>query len=191
MDKTFYYDEIEKKIYNYKNSSYKLKKDKLRLQEVLAKLKELRKNVSKGVNEEILSLNSEHSFLKQEISALKKTVQSEYDSAEKMIFDGISNNYSDVFDVQLSKLYGYKMEVVVKNMGDDFDERTCLADFMIITKDKKQHAKVIRMLDFGLVETDANYVVKKAKVEMCVYSKKLMAGSVIPFDYEMLYKGLK
>ena len=108
-----------------------------------------------------------------------------------MIFDGISNSYSDVFDVQLSKLYGYKIEVVIKNIGDDFDERTCLADFMIITKDKKQHAKVIRMLDFGLVETDANFVIKKAKVEMCVYSKKHTAGSVVPYDYELLNKGLK
>ena len=188
MHSTFYYEEIEKKIQNYKTSSYKLKECKSKLASITERLKDLRKNRESGINEEMILLNGEHSLLKQEISNLKKFSQKEYAEAEKMIFDGIYKHYSDVFDVQLSRLYGCKMKVITKSIGDNFDEKTCLSDFMLITKDKKQHGKIIRMLDFGLVETDDNYVVKKAKVEMCVYSKKHPAGSLIPFDFELLYK---
>ena len=78
-----------------------------------------------------------------------------------MIFDGISSSYSEIYERQLSHLYGSHVEVIVKKLGDEFDEETCYADGMIVTHDKLQHGKILKMLTFGIRDTDNNYMEKK------------------------------
>ena len=71
-------------------------------------------------------------------------------------------------------------------MGDVFDDETCFANTIIITKNRAQHRKIIRMLEFGIRDTQNNVMERKVKVEVCAYSKKYRAGEVLPFDYEIL-----
>jgi hypothetical protein len=74
------------------------------------------------------------------------------------------------------------MNIIVKKMGEDFDNETCIADIVVATKDKKQHLKVIKTLRFGIRDVDNNRVKTKARVEVCVYNKKIPAGTIIPYD---------
>lgn len=177
------FDHIESKIKNYKRFSIELESKKARLQEVFALLKSARKDVTvKNVKGEILTLNYERQQLKEEISELKKRINKEYSEAETLILQGIENDYSEVYEKQLSRLYGVKMNIIVKKIGEDFDNETCIAETVIATKDKKQHLKVIKTLRFGIRDVDNNRVKTKARVEVCVYSKKTPPGTVIPYD---------
>ena len=153
------------------------------LQEVFDLLKTARKDVTvKDVKGEILSLNIERQALKESISDIKKKITKEYNEAETLILQGIENDYSEVYEKQLSRLYGVKMNIIVKKIGEDFDNETCIAETVISTKDKKQHLKVIRTIHFGIRDVDNNRVKTKARVEVCVYSKKTPPGTVIPYD---------
>ena len=158
------------------------------LQENQEKLKTVRKNTVKerGKNEELTALNEERNKLKTLISETKKVVKENYNLAEEMIFNGIKTHYSEVYENQLSRLYGYKIDVLVKNMGDVFDEETCFASAVIITRNKTQHRKIIRMIEFGIRDTHNNVMERKVKVEVCAYSKKHKAGEVVPFNYELI-----
>lgn len=177
------FDLIESKIKNYKKFSNELEIKKARLQEVLALLKNIRKDVTvKNVKGEILTLNMERQVLKESISELKKKINKEYKEAETLILDGIESDYSEVYEKQLSRLYGVRMNIIVKKIGEDFDNETCLAETVISTKDKKQHLKIIRTIHFGIRDVDNNRVKSKARVEVCVYNKKLAPGTVIPYD---------
>ncbi|MBO5926879.1 MAG: hypothetical protein J6Q38_04930 [Clostridia bacterium] len=181
------YEVIESKIKKYKKQSSELETCKNRLQEVFNLLKEARKDLSvKGVKGEILTLNLERQALKERISELKKLINKDYLDAETLILYGIENNYSEVYEKQLSRLYGVKMDIIVKKIGDDFDEETCVAETIIATKDKKQHLKVIKTLTFGIRDSEKNRVQKKARVEVCYYTKKEMPGTIIPYDSLLL-----
>ena len=183
------YDVVEDKIRLYKAQTYKLNKDKERLDEVCKLLKEARKDLSdKGIKENILALNGERTALKNEISALKKSCNKLYEEAEKMILDGLNEKYSEVYEKQLSRLYGNKIEIIVKNLGDDFDYETCFAEFVITTKNKKLNLKVLKTKSFGIKYVEHNLVTKKAVVEVCVYDKKSPVGTLLPFDFDMLGK---
>lgn len=174
---------IESKIKNYKKFSNELETKKERLQEVFDLLKVARKDVTvKDVKGEILSLNIERQALKESISDIKKKINREYKEAEDLILAGIENDYSEVYEKQLSRLYGVKMNIIVKKIGEDFDNETCIAETVISTKDKKQHLKVIRTIHFGIRDVDNNRVKTKARVEVCVYSKKTPPGTIIPYD---------
>ena len=179
---------IEGKIKVYKELSVKIYKMQNALAENQEKLKTVRKNTvsTRGKNEELATLNEERNNLKSAISEAKKISKEAYTTAEEMIFSGIKNNYSEVYENLLSRLYGYKIDVLVKSMGDLFDEETCFANSIIITKNRSQHRKIIRMLEFGIRDTQNNVMERKVKVEVCAYSKKYRAGEVLPFDYEIL-----
>ena len=182
-----HFDEIESRIKNYKKLSQELEVKKERLQEVFSLLKEARKDMGlKSVREQIVILNTERQVLKEEISNLKKQVIRDYNEAEKLILSGIESNYSEVYEKQLSRLYGVKMNIIFKKMGDDFDEETCIAETVIATKDKKQHLKVIKTLSFGVIEVENNRVNKKARVEVCFYSKKIVPGTIVPYETVLL-----
>ena len=181
------FDLIENKIKNYKKLSSELESKKARLQEVFSLLKDARKDVSlKSVKEQISILNSERQTLKEEISNLKKQVSKEYKEAESLILKGIESDYSEVYEKQLSRLYGVKMNIIVKKMGEDFDNETCLAETIIATKDKKQHLKIIKTLSFGIRDVENNRVKQKARVEVCMYTKKATPGTIIPYDSVLL-----
>lgn len=186
------FDIIQEKLKKYKELNEVLRQKKLELSSNRQDVKERRKNYTyydkESHDKEISSLNKEREDLKNEISEIKKEIKQTYRETEKMIFDGISENYSEIYERQLSRLYGFHTEIIVKNIGDDFDEETCIADGMIITHDKYQHGKILKMYSFGIRDTDNNYMEKKARVEFCVYSKLHKAGEVVPYDPEMLNK---
>lgn len=186
------FDIIQEKIKKHKSLNEALRQKKLELDSALEDAKEKRKNFTfydkADYDREISALNNEREKLKKEISNIKKEIKKVYQEAEKMIFDGISSSYSEIYERQLSRLYGSHVEVIVKKLGDEFDEETCYADGMIVTHDKLQHGKILKMLTFGIKDTDNNYMEKKAHVEFCVYSKAHKVGEIIPYDPEILAK---
>lgn len=180
------FEKIEELIKRYKVSETGLVRSKLRLQEVDESLKENRKNLEeRGVNENLVALNKERTELKKKISAYKREVNITYNECEKLIFKGIEENYTEIYDNFLSRLYGIKTEIIYKRLGDDFDEDTCVADSVIVTKNKSQHGKIIRTLKFGLKNTEQNMVYEKALVEVCAFVRKQKAGTTMVFDTEM------
>lgn len=187
IDQTINFDTIEKLIKQYKELNGNLKNLKTQLNNVMLELKELRKDVTvKYLNQEILSKNTLRDSLKLEISAIKKTIKKVFSDCEKLIFDGIKSHYSEVYEKQLSRLYGYKITIINKKIGDDYDENLCTVKNVITTKNKEQHKKVLKTLDFGILENADNYVVKKAVVEISVYSKNHKVGTALPYDIELL-----
>lgn len=180
------FDVIQSKIKLNKDLNELLRKKKYELSINQSDIKEKRKNYSyfdkDKFDEEITLLNKTRDELKEEISSLKKQIKIAYQEAEKMIFDGISENYSEIYERQLSRLYGSHVEIIVKTVGDAFDEETCYADGMIVTHDKLQHGKILKMHSFGIRDTDNNYMEKKARVEFCVYTKAYKAGEMIPYN---------
>ena len=181
------FDVIEQNVKEYKELSFLLSSLQEDLEKTVQCLKVARKNsVSmRGKNDEIFLLNEKRNELKDKISSTKKAVKDVFSKTEQMIFLGIREHYSEVYENQLSRLYGYKVELLVKNPGDYFDEATCTATMVIITKNKAQHKKIVKMIDFGIRDAQTFYTQKKARVDVCVYSKKLKAGEVIPFDREL------
>lgn len=187
IDEKNNFDAIENLIKEYKSASSKLSGLKNQLEEIKGELKELRKDLTvKSLNEEILKKNTLRDRLKEEISEVKRVAKKAYNNCESMIFDGINRRYSEVYDKQLSRLYGKKVEIIVKNVGDDYDEFLCDVKNVIITKNKEQHKKILTMLDFGILDINGNYPIKKALVEICAFTKKIPAGTVHPFDTELL-----
>lgn len=186
------FDVIEEKIRVYKSILRDTESKKERLNEVLSSCADLRKNRNDlnttETSAKITALNGERAALKTEISELKKKAKVVYKETETLIFKGISENYSEIYDNQLSRLYGYKIDVIAKKIGDDFDPYTCMAEKVVVTGDKTQHGKVLRMISFGLHDRDRNRVIKKAVVEVCCYMRKTPAGTVVPYDTEMFGK---
>ena len=178
---------IEQNIKEYKDLSYLLTSLQEDLEENAQSLKTARKNgVSvHGKNDEISYLNEKRSELKEKISTTKKAVKEAFNKTEQLIFAGIRGHYSEVYEKQLCRLYGYKIDVLVKTPGEYFDEATCIASTVIITKNKAQHKKIVKMLDFGIRDAHTFHTERKVSVEVCVYSKKYKAGDVIPFDREL------
>ena len=175
---------IEESIKEYKNLGFALSEYQEKLEEIANSLKQERKNgVSmRGVNPLIASLNEEREELKEKIKNAKKRIKEVFSATEQLIFTSIRGKYSEIYERQLSRLYGYKVDVLVVNPGDFFDEKTSLATSLIVTKNKRQHGKVIKMIDFGIRDAHTFYTERKATVEVCVYSKKHKAGEVIAFD---------
>ena len=182
------YDYIEQQLKQYKDGARKLQISKTRLEEVIAKCALLRKNLNSENKAELKSLNEERARLKVEISNLKKVVKTLFKTVEDLIFLGIETNYTEVYENQLSRLYGFKVDVLIRRIGDDFDLETCNASKIIITKDKSQHGKILKMISFGLKERETNFVSKKALVEVCCFSKKHKAGEAVEFDLTLLGK---
>lgn len=187
IDEKTNFDAIEVLLKQYKTASQKLNSLKTQLEEIKGELKELRKDVTvRRINEKILEKNTIRDGLKVEISEVKKVVKKAYSECETLIFNGINYRYSEVYDKQLSRLYGAKVEIIVKSVGDDYDEKVCDVKNVIITKNKEQHKKILSNVDFGILDVSNNYPIKKALVEICVYSKKIPAGTTLPFDTELL-----
>ena len=184
---SFNFELIEQNIKEYKDLNFLLNSLQEDLEENAESLKIARKNgVSvRGKNDEISLLNEKRGELKEKISSTKKAVKEAYNKTEQLIFSGIRSHYSEVYEKQLCRLYGYKIDVLVKTPGEYFDEATCTASTVIITKNKAQHKKIVKMLDFGIRDAHTFYTEKKVKVDVCVYSKKHKAGDVIPFDREL------
>lgn len=181
------FDVIERLLKEYKNASSKLNALKTQLEEIKGDLKDLRKDLTvKSLNEKILEKNTLRDRLKVEISDTKRVVKKAFSECESLIFAGINRKYSEVYDKQLSRLYGKKVEIIVKNVGDDYDDLLCDVKNVIVTKNKDQHQKILANLDFGILDLSENYPIKKALVEICVYTKKFPAGTVLPFDTELL-----
>ena len=178
---------IEKNIKEYKDLTYLLSSLQQDLDENAQNLKTARKNgVSlRGKNDEITLLNQKREELKDKISLTKKAVKEVFSKTEQLIFTGIRTHYSEVYEKQLSRLYGYKIDLLVKAPGEYFDESTCTASTVIITKNKSQHKKIVKMLDFGIRDAHTYYTERKVAVEVCVYSKKYKAGDLIPFNREL------
>ena len=186
-DRISNFENINGKILQYKSLSKTLKEYKSELDEILLKLKDIRKQTTyKGGNEEILKLNSRRDFLKDEISDKKRLTKNLYNECESLIFEGLKNGYSDVFDSLLSRLYGSKIEIINKEIGEDYDSKDCIAINMIVTKNPKQHAKILKTINYGIKDISNNIIEKKALVEICVYSRKLPLGAQVPFDAELL-----
>ncbi len=180
------FEVIEQSIKEYKDLTYLLSSLQQDLDENAHSLKIARKNgVSlRGKNDEITLLNQNREELKDKISLTKKVVKEVFSKTEQLIFTGIRTHYSEVYENQLSRLYGYKIDVLVKTPGEYFDESTCTASTVIITKNKAQHKKIVKMLDFGIRDAHTFYTERKVSVEVCVYSKKHKAGDLIPFNRE-------
>ena len=111
-----------------------------------------------------------------------------YSEVETLILSSITNENYEVYQNQLSRLYGKKVDILTLNIGDDFDFETCNPVCVIITHDKSQHAKILNMLDFGLKDRELNVVDKKIDVEVCYYSRKIPAGTVLQYDNLMFRK---
>ena len=187
IDVTTNFDVIESLIKEYKTASGNVNLYKTQLEEVKAELKELRKDLTiKSLNENILAKNAIRDRLKDEISEAKRVAKKAYAECEALIFDGVRRKQSEVYDKQLSRLYGKKIAIIVKKVGDNYDENLCDVKNVIITKNKDQNKKILTALDFGILEIADNYPVKKALVEICIFSKKYPAGTVLPFDTELL-----
>ncbi len=186
MDNNF--EIIELNIRNFKNLNKKLEDLKVELERVKENLADVRKNFSKfeksEYNKKVKELNSSFNNLKEQISQVKKQVKEYFTISEKLIFDGINARYTEVYDKLLSRLYGYNVEILVYNIGDDFDAYTCHADLMIVTKNKKQHGKILKVKSFAIKNTYNNVMQKKAHVEICVYSKKHKAGEDLLYNAE-------
>lgn len=182
------FEKIDENIKEYKDLNFLLSDFQSRLEEVsLALKKERKNNVSiRGVNVQIATLNQEREELKEKISLTKKRIKEVFSITEQIIFSGINGKYSEIYERQLSRLYGYKIDVLVKNPGDFYDEQTCIATSLIVTKNKAQHKKIVKMIDFGIRDSHTFYTERKTRVEVCVYSKKHKAGEVIPFDRGLL-----
>ena len=182
------FEKIEENIKEYKNLGFALSEYQEKLEEIANSLKQERKNsVSvRGVNPIIASLNEEREDVKEKIKDAKKRVKELFTITEQLIFSGIRERYSEIYERQLSRLYGYKVDVLVVNPGDYFDEKTSIATTLIVTKNKSQHGKVVKMIDFGVRDAHTFYTERKAMVEVCVYSKKHKAGDVIPFERGIL-----
>ena len=178
------FEVIENHIKEYKDLTYLLSSLQQDLEENAQSLKTARKNTVsvRGKNDEVSYLNQKRVELKEKISETKKAVKDCFSRTEELIFTGIRTHYSEVYEKQLSRLYGYKIDVLVKRPGEYFDEATCTASTVIITKNKAQHRKIVKMLDFGVRDAHTFYTERKVSVEVCVYSKKHKAGDVIPFD---------
>ncbi len=187
IDEKTNFDLIENLIKEYKSASAKLNALKTQLEEIKGDLKEFRKDLTvKSLNEKILEKNTVRDRLKVEISDVKRVAKRAYSECESLIFEGIHRRYSEVYDKQLSRLYGKKVEIIKKGVGEDFDEFLCDVKNVIITKNKDQHRKILAMLDFGILDISENYPIKKALVEICAFNKKIPAGTVLPFDTELL-----
>ncbi len=186
MDNNF--EIIELSVKNYKTLNLKLEDLKLQLEEVKDNLEKVRKNFTKyetsEYNKKIKQLNATFNTLKNEISQVKKDLKVQFTNCETLIFNGINTAYSEVYDKMLSKLYGYSVEISVYNVGDTFNPEKCHADLMIVTKNKKQHGKILKVKSFAIKNTYNNVMQKRANVEVCVYSKKHSAGEVLssPID---------
>ncbi len=187
MDNNF--EIIELNIRNYRHLNASLEELKTNLENVKEKLGDVRKNFSKfergDYNKKIQQLNGEYNLLKKEISEAKKRVKEYFTIAQDLIFEGINAHYTDVYDKMLSRLYGYNVEVTVYNIGDEFDPLKCHADLMIVTKDKKQHGKILKVKSFAIRNTYNNVMQKKANVEVCAYDKKRKAGEVLSYNSEL------
>lgn len=179
---------IEESIKEYKELGFLLSELQDKLEETADALKLERKNgVSvRGVNPKITSLNEEREELKEKIKNTKKRIKEVFNSTEELIFAGIKGKYSEIYERQLSRLYGYKVDVIVIESGETYDEKTSLATAFIVTKNKSQHGKVVKMVDFGIRNSRTFYTEKKATVEVCVFSKKHKAGELLPVDKELL-----
>ncbi len=182
------FEKIEENIKEYKDLNFLLNELQERLEGVSLLLKKERKNnvSTRGVNKQISALNEEREEIKEKISLIKKRIKQVFSTTEQIIFSGINGKYSEVYERQLSRLYGYKIDVLVKNPGDFYDEQTCIATSLIVTRNKSQHKKIVKMIDFGVRDSHTFYTERKIRVEVCVYSKKYKAGEVIPFDRELL-----
>ena len=188
IDETINFDTIEKLIKEYRELNGNLNKLKTQLNDTTLKLKELRKDLSnKSKSQEILSTNTLRDSLKEEISDIKKTIKNVFTRCEELIFEGIKCHYSEVYEKQLSRLYGYKITIINKAIGDEYDENLCSVKNVITTKNKALHKKILKMLDFGILENADNVVVKKAVVEISVYNKGYKVGTVLPFDMDLLW----
>lgn len=176
------FDIIEQNTIVYNDCKRKLALLQESLNNVLAQLSEKRKNLSafkKGeTNKEIYDLNSRREELKSEISDLKKTARKAYNIAEDLIFKGVAVRYSDVYDTLLSNLYGFKAKILIVSCGDDYFEDSCVLDSVVITHDKRQHRKILKMIQFGIINLQDDKVIKPVVCEVCAYNKKLPAGEI-------------
>ena len=182
------FEKIEEMVKDYKDSCSLLLDFQNELNDISNTLKTHRKNdvAVRGKNEQIISLNERRNKLKDDIASLKKKIKALYSETEALIFSSIKTSYNEMYEKQLSRLYGYKVDVLVKEPGDFYDEETCIATTIIVTKNKKQHKKIVKMLDFGIRDKRNYYTEKKVKVEVCIYSKKHLAGETLPYDRELL-----
>lgn len=179
---------IEENIKRYKYLNDLLNALQYELDGNAQMLKSARKN---GVslharNDEISDLNEKRNVLKDKISETKKQIKKIYSETEQLIFTGIRTKYSEVYEKQLSRLYGYNIDVLIKNPGDYYDEETCLATLIMATRNRAQHKKIVKMVDFGIRDTQKHFTERKVRVEVCIFSKKHKAGEVIPFDTELI-----
>ncbi len=186
------YEYVERKLQNYRESKFTLKSNQNRLEKIKDECAELRKKtISKSNVEEIdrlKLLNAERVVLKEQISAGKKVVKQLFSEVENLILSSITADNYEVYENQLSRLYGKKIDVLTLEIGDSFDLETCNPSCVIITHNKSQHGKVLKMLDFGLKDRELNVVDKKIEVEICWYNRKIPAGTVIEYDNLMFRK---
>ena len=114
IDEKTNFDVIENLIKEYKKVSGNLNLLKTQLEDVKNELKGLRKDLTvKSLNEQILAKNTLRDKLKVDISEAKRVVKKTFTECESLIFDGIKRRYSEVYDKQLSRLYGKKVEIIV------------------------------------------------------------------------------
>lgn len=186
------YEYVERKLQDYRECKFNLKSSQNRLEKIKDECASLRKKtISKSNVEEIDKLkilNAERVVLKDKISTYKKRVKQLYTEVETLILSSITAENYEVYENQLSRLYGKKIDVLTLEIGDDFSLETCNPMRVIITHNKSQHGKVLNMLDFGLKDRELNLVEKKIDVEVCYYNRKIPAGTVMQYDNLMFRK---
>ncbi len=186
------YEFVERKLQEYRENKFKLKSNQNRLEKIKDILAELRKKTISNSNVEEINklkeLNSERVLLKEEISKGKKLVKDLYLEVETLILSSINAENYEVYENQLSRLYGKKIDVLTLEIGETFDLTTCNPLRVIITHNKNQHGKVLNMLDFGLKDRELNIVEKKIDVEICWYNRKIPAGTEMQYDNLMFRK---
>ena len=100
----------------------------------------------------------------------------------KLVEDAVKDNGIFINLVIMDYWDGEECSKII--IGDDFDSTKCHADLMIVTKDKKQHGKILKVKSFAIRNTYNNVMQKKANVEICVFSKKHKAGEVLIYSAE-------
>ncbi|MBR5438933.1 MAG: hypothetical protein IKV61_01810 [Clostridia bacterium] len=186
------YEYVEQKLQEYRERKFTLKSNQNRLEKLKDECAELRKlTISKSnleASNKLKQLNEERVYLKEQISIGKKVVKQLYSDAELLILSNITAENYEVYQNQLSRLYGKKIDILTLEIGDSFDFETCNPIGVIITHNKSQHGKVLKMLDFGLKDRELNVVDKKIDVEICWYNRKIPAGTVMQYDNLMFRK---
>jgi len=155
---------------------------KIQLENVQKELKDSRKSDTfsdSSHNETLISLNKERENIKKEISEFKSKIKKLTDVVYEALDNEASNNYSKELDKLFSLYLDKDISTIYYVVGDSFFEETSEVFEKVVSLDKKQDGKVLKTIEYGLIDNESKEVLKKAKVRITKYVKKGNLGEVI------------